>query len=664
MKKHLRLSLLCLLALLCGNAFAATETITFSDLGFENAEELTTVEGDNVTLTFDVGTGSTTPKYYTSGTAARLYGGNTLTVSSDYSITEITFTYTSTSNAPASSDELSVSEGSYDFDTHTWTGSTTSVTFTNLNSSGHFRIQTMEITVDADGKSAANLAFSEDEIDVELGGDFTSPTFTYDTDATITFTSDNEEVATVSTTGVISLAGATGTAVITASCEETDNYLADETTCTINVYSYKTYAKATSVEEGKEYLLVAQRDGSTYYAYPKDEDYSYGYLYTGTIDSEVDTISVKTTYEDGFIFTSAGDDTWYMKDVSTDRYYYQSGTYNSFQISSDAPSAAYTITANDDGTFTMTCNDYIVCYGYSTYTTFAMYKELDDNAVLPYLYELVEDDDEGEIWSLSGDINSWSDASGNGYEFTYEGDGVYTLSLETLSGSFKLRKDYAWDDQYGSNGSTITVGETYTLSAGGDNISITDNLELTGVTLTFTIGETATLLIEAESTGSIDYSQYTWSLCGESLNSWDETNTDYDFTDNGDKTFSLTVASIDQNGFKLVADHSWDVNFGGDGTTAVTIDTPYELVAGGSNLWMDATYENVTFTLDCTTATPTLTVTEASTGITNVTAGTENGSYEVYTLSGMHVMSTADSSDVNALPKGVYIVNNKKVVVR
>ena len=661
MKKHLRLSLLSLLALLCGNAFAATETITFSELGLENGVELTTIEGDNVTLTFDVGTGSTTPKYYTSNTTARLYAGNTLTVTSDYDITEIVFTFNGNYTADAEGD-MSVSDGTYDYSTLTWTGSTKEVMFTN-SSSTQLRITEMQITVNESGKSDANLAFSEEEIDVELGADFTSPTFTYDTDATITFTSDNEEVATVDATGVISLAGATGTAVITASCEETETYAADETTCTINVYSYKTYAKATTLEEGKEYLLVAQRDGSTYYAYPKDADYNYGYLYVGTISSEVDTISVKTTYEDGFTFTSAGDDAWYMKDVSTDRYYYQSGTYNSFQISSDAPSATYSIAANDDGTFTMVCNGYTVCWGYGSYTTFAMYEELDDNAVLPYLYALVED--EGETWSLSGDINSWSDESGSGYEFTYEGDGVYTLELETLSGTFKLRKDYAWDDQYGTNGSTINVGETYTLTAGGDNLSITDSPELIGVTLTFTIGESAaTLLIEADSVAAIDYSQYAWSLCGE-INSWDETDTTYDFTDNGDKTFTLTMTSIDQTAFKLVADHSWDVNFGSDGSTAVTLDTPYTLVLGSqNNLWMDATYENVTLTLDCSVTTPTLTVTQSTTGINNVTADTENGSYEVYTLSGMHVMSTADSEDVNALPKGVYIVNNKKVVVR
>ena len=57
------------------------ETFTFSELGYGNAENVTTVEGDNVTLTFDQGTNANNaPKYYNTGTAVRMYTGNTLEV--------------------------------------------------------------------------------------------------------------------------------------------------------------------------------------------------------------------------------------------------------------------------------------------------------------------------------------------------------------------------------------------------------------------------------------------------------------------------------------------------------------------------------------------------------------------------------------------------------
>ena len=50
-------------------------------------------------------------------------------------------------------------------------------------------------------------------------------------------------------------------------------------------------------------------------------------------------------------------------------------------------------------------------------------------------------------------------------------------------------------------------------------------------------------------------------------------------------------------------------------------------------------------------------------GINNVSV-TSNGTYKVYTLTGMHVMTTTDSSTIKSLPEGMYIINGKKIVVK
>ena len=62
------------------------------------------------------------------------------------------------------------------------------------------------------------------------------------------------------------------------------------------------------------------------------------------------------------------------------------------------------------------------------------------------------------------------------------------------------------------------------------------------------------------------------------------------------------------------------------------------------------------------------------TGITNVQvsdsekymgiSADSNGMFNVYSVSGMHMMSTSDGSDINTLPAGIYIVNGKKIVVK
>ena len=77
MKKFL-LSLFSLLAV-AGMATANTATVTFKDLGYANAEDVTTVKvNDDITLLFDKGSNSNQSKYYNTGNAVRMYGGNTL----------------------------------------------------------------------------------------------------------------------------------------------------------------------------------------------------------------------------------------------------------------------------------------------------------------------------------------------------------------------------------------------------------------------------------------------------------------------------------------------------------------------------------------------------------------------------------------------------------
>lgn len=52
-------AILCTLAVT--TAWATDETITFSELGYSNAQEITTVNGTNFTITFNKGTNSNAP---------------------------------------------------------------------------------------------------------------------------------------------------------------------------------------------------------------------------------------------------------------------------------------------------------------------------------------------------------------------------------------------------------------------------------------------------------------------------------------------------------------------------------------------------------------------------------------------------------------------------
>ena len=144
MKQHLLNSLILLFALIAGGnltASAADESVTFSKQGYTNAQEVSSYSGTNFSITFDKGTNSNTPKYYTSGKAIRVYGGGTMTVSSTTkSIAKIELTFGSSDG----SNEITANVGTYN--AGTWTGKASSVTFTVGGTSGARRIASVAVT--------------------------------------------------------------------------------------------------------------------------------------------------------------------------------------------------------------------------------------------------------------------------------------------------------------------------------------------------------------------------------------------------------------------------------------------------------------------------------------------------------------------------------------
>ena len=147
-------------SLIAWSSHAETASVDLTAKGYTNAEEITEVNiGDDITATFDKGTGTTTPKYYNSGKAVRTYGGNTLTISCTAGkIVNIAFT-THSSNKLTESNS-SVNEGTLDYDTQSWSGSSSSVVITNPASKGHIRFQKIEVTYSTNENFLAAPIFS------------------------------------------------------------------------------------------------------------------------------------------------------------------------------------------------------------------------------------------------------------------------------------------------------------------------------------------------------------------------------------------------------------------------------------------------------------------------------------------------------------------------
>lgn len=230
------------------------------------------------------------------------------------------------------------------------------------------------------------LAFSVDKVNHEVGTDFTAPTFSKKTTASVKFSSDNEAVATVNAEGVIALGTEEGKAVITAEAAENDKYAAGKATCTIYVWHYVTYKKATAIESGKKYLIVAQRDGNTYYAIPQKETANYGYLYTQMKEGTLDELKVESSYDDNFVFAEFEDG--YSIQDCYGRYLYMDGEHASFQLGKEP--VAWELEASDNGTFSLTNNGKFIQFGQGTFTSFGAYATMQDITVLPMLFKMVE----------------------------------------------------------------------------------------------------------------------------------------------------------------------------------------------------------------------------------------------------------------------------------
>ncbi len=154
MKNYLHFLLLPLLLGLVQAVDASVVTIDMTAQGYSNSQSVNgvSITSGDATVTFSKGSGSTAPAYYTTGTAVRIYGGNTLTISAgeEMNIKKIVMTFASGSSYQPSNETFSVNTGSATTGaTTTWTGEGENIVITHNATSGHWRLKTMQITIES-----------------------------------------------------------------------------------------------------------------------------------------------------------------------------------------------------------------------------------------------------------------------------------------------------------------------------------------------------------------------------------------------------------------------------------------------------------------------------------------------------------------------------------
>ena len=259
--RKLKLLFACLLmaVLGIGQLWADEMTLDYSALGYTTTTDLNGVAlpgtGD-VTITLAKGSGSTAPSYYTTGTGARTYASNTITVDAGSgTITQIDFDFTQNNK------DYSVSSGTYSKTNKQWTGSASSVVFTTATGSGHNRIKSIKVTYTTSGggdvtvKTLKSIEVSGQTVEFDQNA-----AFSFDGVCTATYSVTKNDVPqadeqkTVTPTSVSSPDMSTiGVKTIIVSYTEDD--VTKNTTYDINVV-----AAATEVNRVEDII-----DGCTYY---------------------------------------------------------------------------------------------------------------------------------------------------------------------------------------------------------------------------------------------------------------------------------------------------------------------------------------------------------------------------------------------------------------
>jgi len=223
--------------MLLGTSAAWADEVTFT-AGTDKSDNLT-ITKDGVTMTLSSGTLSRTDNY-------RVYAKATLTVSveSGASITEIEFTSTSIKGGTNGPDQLSTTTGTYtttdNSKVSTWTGSAESVV---LTASTQYRATSIKVTYTpkAVTTTTTTLELDKSTMSLVVGNTGTLKATLKDyqeaeiTGQTITYSSSDEDIATVDENGTVT-AKAAGEATITASfAGVTDTYDAADAECVVTV---------------------------------------------------------------------------------------------------------------------------------------------------------------------------------------------------------------------------------------------------------------------------------------------------------------------------------------------------------------------------------------------------------------------------------------------
>lgn len=181
----------------------------------------------------------------------------------------------------------------------------------------------------------------------------------------------------------------TGTVTISATGVEDIIITVNQKAKPVDNYLFK---KVTTVTSGKQYLIVANANGTLKAATPIAADKNYDFLNVVDVTVNEEGNIGQETLDNVFVFTAEGNG--FTIKQPDNRYLYQSGTYNNFNVTATPSSGhVFTVAANADGTVKITNIAMSKYMQYSiSHTSYGSYASAQTSAAMPMLYELISDE--------------------------------------------------------------------------------------------------------------------------------------------------------------------------------------------------------------------------------------------------------------------------------
>ncbi|MCR5571274.1 MAG: carbohydrate-binding domain-containing protein [Bacteroidales bacterium] len=474
------------------------------------------------------------------------------------------------------------------------------------------------------------LAWSTSSCEATLKGTNSFPTLSNEYGVSVTYASSDESVATISSSGAVTLV-AEGTTVITASCEEDDTYDEDSTYYTLKVVKSESglawSTESASIVLGAEYSLPTLSNGN---------NLSVTFASSNESVATVGSDGTVTPIADGTTVISAifaGDDNFEAATVSytltvtksTDGISWSAGTCtvtlgagdNCFPTLNNPGSQTVAYTSSNESVATIDADGTVTLIAAGATTITATSGENENYAATTVSYTLTVNEEGSNLKSadLSWPATSYSATMGE------------TFTAPTLSNPHSLSVTYI-----SSNGEVATIasdGAVTLVGAGTTTITATS-----AATSTYAAGSAYYTLTVSLSDAGIAWSA---SYCAATFG---ESNEFPEFTNGNDlavtfESSDTAVATVDSDGNPtLVASGTAYISafFAGDETYAASTVT-YTLKVNKGNptlTWSASTY---TVALEdgswdfptCTTSPNGLTLTYASSKTTVATVDASTG---------------------------------------